>query len=183
MWVVETPEQEKLLRHTIYTMVRPLALRVRFDRVENDIDDIVQIVQMTVFRYANQFRGETQAEYQAWLRQVVYLTVLQLRRKSRFKKRRAVMVEFAPDTHDGPEDHQRSQPPIDRMILTEELDHLSRAMKHLVPADRELIEMHIYEGLSFQSMADKLCKSPSGIRYSYDKACLRLISEFNKNAV
>ena len=181
MWEVNTPEQEKDLRHKIYTMVRPLALRVNFDKIVNDTDDIVQIVEMTIYRFGNQFRGETQAEFQAWLRQIVYLTVLQLRRKSRLKKRRNVTVPVDLDGLNSPEDQEYPQMPIDRLIFNEDVERLRQALTSLAPHENELIRLHVYEGLSFQRMAERLGRSPSGTRYNYDLAIKRLIFEYNKD--
>ena len=135
---------------------------------------------MTIHRFKDVFRGSTRAEYHAWLRQVFYLTVLQLRRNERRKKPRALTV--AVDLYGLSPTDSQDHPilPIDRLILNEELDQLRLALNRLGPDDRELIRLHIYEGLSFQRMADQLHKSQSGIRYNYDRAIRHLISEYNK---
>jgi len=146
----------------------------------NDVDDVVQIVEMTIHRFKDVFRGSTRAEYHAWLRQVVYLTVLQLRRNERRKKPRAQTVAVDLDGLSPTDSQDHPILPIDRLILNEELDQLRLALNRLGPDDRELFRLHIYEGLSFQRVADLLHKSQSGIRYNYDRAIRHLISEYIK---
>ena len=73
--------------------------------------------------------------------------------------------------------------PIEQLVRREELGKVMLAVKHLPPADRELVVLRFLHGNSYEELADQLGSTPHRVRALCSKAVGRLRKELDSNQV
>jgi RNA polymerase sigma-70 factor (ECF subfamily) len=170
--------EELFARHRPY--LRQL-VELRLDpklRTRVDPSDVVQEAHLEAFRRLNAFLRERPMPFRLWLRQIAYDRTLKAWRHHRGTARRAAGREvplpersslvFAKQLLAGGSTPSQS---LDRRELAQ---RLRRAMAQLPPADREVILMRHFEGLSNQEVGCLLGMDPATVSKRHGRAMLRL---------
>lgn len=134
-----------------------------------DSSDIVQQTLLNAFAKRDQFRGSSEAELAAWLREILKHNLADALRDQRRDKRdvrRERSLEDRIDatfsrTHDWLAAAQSS--PSQKAIRQEDLLRLSEALTELPEAQREVIVLHHLQGLKLAEVAAEIGRSESAV--------------------
>ena len=134
-----------------------------------DSSDIVQQTLLNAFAKRDQFRGSSEAELAAWLREILKNNLADAIRDQRRDKRdvrREQSLEGAIDesfsrTHSWLAAVQSS--PSQRAVKQEELLRLAEVMTKLSEAQREAIVLHHLQGLSLAEVAHEMGKTEAAV--------------------
>jgi RNA polymerase sigma-70 factor (ECF subfamily) len=159
---------------TLFRLYSRKAFQVAYRLVgnEQEAEEAVQEVFLTIFQKAKTFRGECQ--FSTWLyRLAVNAALSRLRRQ---KRRKEISYEdFLPQFQkDG---HHRVRPVVDwssqldESSLNEELQHaLRRAFNELKPVDKAVVTLSDVEGFSDQEIAQTLQLTVSAVKTRLHRA-------------
>ncbi|MFO0907529.1 MAG: sigma-70 family RNA polymerase sigma factor [Isosphaeraceae bacterium] len=141
--------------------------------------DIVQDTFLEAHRELPRFRGRSEAELRAWLREILHNNLVNFTRRYGTAKR-DVRREVALNPV-GTESHlyltqlvSDSLTPFHSAIRREQLEALAAAIRNLSDRDRQLIVWHHQEHRSFQEIGDLLGLQPDTIRVAWARAIKRL---------
>jgi RNA polymerase sigma-70 factor (ECF subfamily) len=167
-----------LTRHRPY--LRQL-VRLRLDpqvRARVDPSDVVQEAQMEAVRRLGGYLRRPEIPFRLWLRQITYDRLLMLRRRHIGAARRAVGREVAlPDRSSLALAQQllaSASTPSEQLARRELARRVRQALDRLDDADREVLLMRNFEGLSNQEVARLLHLQPAAASQRYGRALLRL---------
>jgi RNA polymerase sigma-70 factor (ECF subfamily) len=137
-----------------------------------DPSDVVQEALAQAFQDLDQFRGQTEGEWVAWLRQVVTGQAAKMRRHHLAEKRdargdRALPPAGTPDSGHGP---------LTQSLDREQAAHLAAAIEGLPGPMREVILRRVFHQEPFETVAQALGRSPGAARVLWTRA-LRLLRE------
>ncbi len=181
---------EAWLRH--YEPWLKLLARVQMEsrfRAKFDPSDIVQQTMLDAVRAWPQFRGTTEAELAAWLRQILAHTLAhEIRRYAGTQKRDL--------DREVPLDQQLTQTtrrlgdilpapgtsPSQVAVKHEQQVVLARALERLPDDYREVILLRNLEGLSHEEVAKRLGRNPGAVRMLWVRALARLRLEIQQIA-
>ena len=149
-----------------------------------DASDIVQQALMEAVRAFPQFRGHTEAEFAAWLRQILAHALAHEIRRYRGTQKREVQREVPLDkqlTHAS----QRlgdilsagGTSPSQALVRQERQTQLARALERLPEDYREVIVLRNLEELSHEDVAARLGRNPGAVRMLWVRALARLRTE------
>ena len=140
-----------------------------------DTSDIVQEGMMQVFRQFETFRGNTEEEFDAWIKQIAKGHTFNTGRLHRAKMR-DVGNEVA-----GQASVQESQEqsPFEEASKREMLEQLAEAIEKLSDRQQAVLMYHMFEGLSFAKIADIVGCSAATAKRVYDRALEILSGELN----
>jgi RNA polymerase sigma-70 factor (ECF subfamily) len=166
---------------------REYLLRVAREQLQSELapkcapSDIVQETFMQAASAFPQFKGTTDEELRAWLRQIL---INNLRDTARFYRaqRRDHSLEMSPlldaMNSEAPIEFSSAQPsPSEACRATEDEAALRTALARLSEADRQVIELRSLRGLSFVEMGEQLSKSAEAARKQWARAVDRLTRE------
>jgi RNA polymerase sigma-70 factor (ECF subfamily) len=143
-----------------------------------DPSDVVQEAQIEATRRVGAYLARPPMAFRLWLRQIAYDRLIMMRRKHVEAGRRAVTRELPlPDrstVHLGRRLLSDVSSPSQHMIRGELARRVRQAMSELSEADREILLMRNFEGLSNQEAAQVLEIEPSAANKRYGRALLRL---------
>lgn len=169
MNLLTTNYEELLERHRAYLMLlaRARILPVNGRRV--DASDIVQQTLMDAFSKREQFRGSSEAELTAWLREILKNNLLDELRHEQCEKRDIRREKLLGEIID--ESMTRADvwlaavqsSPSQRVSKEEDLLRLSEAMELLPVAQREAIVLHHLQGLKLAEVAKQLGRSEPAV--------------------
>jgi RNA polymerase sigma-70 factor (ECF subfamily) len=167
-----------LERHRDYVR-RLVALRLDPQlRARVDPSDVVQEAQMEAVRRLDGYLADAPMPFRLWLRQIAQDRLLMLRRHHRGARRRAVTREAAwPDESSLALAQQllaAGTSPSARLAASELAHRVQRAVAQLPEADREIVLLRNFEGLSNQEVAHLLGLQPATASQRYGRALLRL---------
>jgi RNA polymerase sigma-70 factor (ECF subfamily) len=147
-----------------------------------DPSDIVQQSLMEAWRSAAAFRGSTEAERTAWLRQIVSHVLAHEIRRYRGTLKRDVGREFSIEKSLALSSRKLSAAlaseltsPSQQVAKREQLVHLADKLEEM-PADyREVILLRNIEGLSHAQVAERMGRKEGAVRMLWVRAlkCLR----------
>ena len=146
--------------------------RVQLDRrlqAKVDPSDIVQQSLLQAHQAREQFRGATDAERAAWLRQILSRTLAHALRDFQREKRdvaREVSLSQAMDASSARLERwlQADQShPDQRAERNERMLLVSDALERLPPDQRDAIILRYWQGLPLQDIGDELHRSPRAI--------------------
>ncbi len=147
-------------------------------RARVDPSDVVQEAQMEAVRRLDGYLDEAPLPFRLWLRQIALDRLLMLRRHHRGARRRAVTREAPwPDESSLAFARQllASGPaPNARLEASELAQRVRQAVAALPEADREIVLLRSFEGLSNQEVAQLLAIQPATASQRYGRALLRL---------
>jgi RNA polymerase sigma-70 factor (ECF subfamily) len=120
-----------------------------------DASDLVQETFLKAHRHFSQFRGETEVELLAWLREILRLTLVNLvrhywgtkQRDIRLERQLAAELENSSHTLDRAL-FSRQKSPSESVVRREQAVRLADALERLPPAYREVIILRHLEGLA-----------------------------------
>lgn len=134
-----------------------------------DASDLVQQTMLDAHRKQDQFRGTTDAEWLAWLRQILANNLADaVRGLERFKRdatRDVALVAQVDDSFsrvDGWLAAVQSSP-SQKVQRSEELVILAGALGELPEPQREAIVLHHLQGLSLAEVAQELDRTPAAV--------------------
>ncbi len=147
-------------------------------RARIDPSDVVQEAQMEAVRRLDGYLGDAPMPFRLWLRQIAQDRLLMLRRHHRGARRRAVTCEAAlPDDSSLAFARQLlagGTSPSARLAASELAQRVQQAVAQLPEADREIVLLRNFEGLSNKEVAQLLNIQPATASQRYGRALLRL---------
>jgi RNA polymerase sigma-70 factor (ECF subfamily) len=147
-------------------------------RTRVDASDVVQETQMEAFRRLPDYLRRRPMPFYLWLRKTAHERLLMLRRKHVGVLRRSVRRELPlPDESSLLLARQFTSPtptPSQQLSQRELAAQVRRAVGQLGEADREILLMRHFEGLSYQEIACVLKIEPAAARQRNGRALLRL---------
>lgn len=170
----------------MYRNYLSLLARVQVDtdlRAKADASDVVQETLMQATRDFNQFRGETEAEFVAWLRQIMANTGAAMVRKYKSTKRRDVRREQSIEQQLnrtsmalGGLIAARDPAPSRIASRKEEVVVLADALAQLPDDYREVLVLHHLEGLALAEIARRMGRSVDAAKGLRTRAFMKLRS-------
>jgi len=151
------------------------------------VSDIVQQTMLAAFRDFPQFRGTTEAELSAWLRQILAHAMAHEIRRYRGTAKRDIDRERSIDQQltqsaqrlrdvlvaDGTSPSQRAERNENDLLLSQVLDRL--------PEDyREVIILRNLQGLSYEEIAERMERNAGAVRMLWVRALARLREEIGE---
>ena len=172
---------DELLAHHRPYLRQMVALRLDANlRRRIDPSDVVQEAQLEAARRMDGYLAEPPMAFRLWLRQITYDRLLMLRRKHSQAARRSVRREAPLPEQSSVQLAQRlladGSTPSEHAVQHELSRRVQQAITQLADADREIILMRNFEGLSNQDVADVLDLDPATASKRYGRALLRLRS-------
>jgi RNA polymerase sigma-70 factor (ECF subfamily) len=178
----EAPSLGQLLEH--YRAYLSLLARVQIGRrLQGKVDasDLVQEAFLGAHRDFPQFRGTTEPELRAWLRQILASLLANLVRHYQGTKRRDIRLE----RQLGVELDQSSQAlarglvaeqstPSQQAVRKEQAVVLAEALTRLPEDWRELLILRHLEGLTFHEVAERMGKSVDSLKKLWPRALASL---------
>jgi RNA polymerase sigma-70 factor (ECF subfamily) len=156
-------------------------VRLRLDprlRARVDPSDVVQEAQLEAARRLDTYLRRPEMPFRLWLRQITYDRLLMLRRRHIGAARRAMWREVAlPDRSSlalGQQLLASESTPSEQLARRELGRRVRQALDQLTEADREVLLMRNFEGLSNQEVARLLNLQPATASQRYGRALLRL---------
>jgi RNA polymerase sigma-70 factor, ECF subfamily len=154
-------------------------------RGKADASDVVQDAFLGAHRDFGQFRGESEGEFLAWLRQVLASVLANFVRRYQGTKRRAVRLE-----RELAAELEQSSQALDKALIApyhspsgqaerrEQAVLLAEALDRLSVDDRELLMMRHLEGLSFPEVAQRMGCTLDSAKKRWPRALVRLRQAF-----
>ena len=146
--------------------------RLQFDprlRTKLDPSDVVQQTMLQAHRALEEFRGTTDAELAAWLRQILARNLQHVQRDYGRKRRdvgREQSLEAAVEQSSVRIDAwlaaDQSHPSA-RAVQKEDALHLASALESLPDTQRQAVELHYLSGKSLKQIAEHMDKSVTAV--------------------
>ncbi|QEH32646.1 RNA polymerase sigma factor CnrH [Aquisphaera giovannonii] len=162
------------LRRAVARRLDP-ALRGRIDP-----SDVVQEAHIEALERLPEFVARRPMPLRNWLLRTALQKLLKLRHHA-LAGRRDVARESRLAVGDGPGPGDDTVPipsagpsPSQEVATRERAARLGRALGELQPADRSILELRTYQGLSFAEVADRLGIEPAAARKRFGRALLRM---------
>lgn len=134
-----------------------------------EASDVVQMALLQAVRAAGQFRGSTDAELAAWLRQILIRTLLNALRDQRRDCRdagRELSLEQSIEASSARLEGWLADPassPSERADRNEQVLRLAAALEDLAQSQREAVIRHHLQGRPLDDVAQELGRSPSAV--------------------
>jgi RNA polymerase sigma-70 factor (ECF subfamily) len=143
-----------------------------------DPSDVVQDAQLEATRRVSAYLDQPVLPFRLWLRRLAHDQVLMLHRAHLGAARRAVQREVALPERSSLLLAQQlvaaGSTPSEKAARQELARRVSQAVGRLSEADREVLLMRTFEGLSFEEVACVLGIDPAAARKRHGRAILRL---------
>lgn len=158
-------------------------------RGKADASDVVQDAFLGVHRDFGQFRGESEREFLAWLRQVLASVLANFIRHYQGTKRRDMRLE-----RQLAEELEESSQALERALVAphsgpdrqaerrEQAVLLAEALNQLGDDDRELLVLRHLEGLTFPEVAKRMGRTLDSVNKRWPRALVRLRQAFEGDA-
>jgi RNA polymerase sigma-70 factor (ECF subfamily) len=147
-------------------------------RARVDPSDVVQEAQLEAVRRLGGYLREPPLPFRLWLRQIAFDRLLMLHRRHVGAACRSVRRDVAlPDRSSLALAQQLLAPgstPSEQLTRGELARRVRQALERLAEADREVLLMRNFEGLSNQEVAQVLRINPAAASQRYGRALLRL---------
>jgi len=145
-------------------------------RAKVGASDLVQDTMVEAQRDFGQFAGRTQAEFIAWLRQILRSNVLNARRQYlHTKKRRGDVPLVAHDSHaPAYELVDPSATPQAKAVAREQDELVDALIARLSPEHQEVVRLRHAEGLSFVEIGERMNRSADAVRKLWARALDRM---------
>jgi RNA polymerase sigma-70 factor (ECF subfamily) len=143
-----------------------------------DPSDVVQEAQIEAVRRFDAYLEQGSIPFRLWLRQLAYDRLLMMRRRHVKAARRAVGQEVALPEQSSLLLAQQllasGSTPSQQLEQQEQAHRVRQAVAQLPEADREVLLMRTFEGLSFAEVGYLLALDPATARKRHGRALLRL---------
>lgn len=148
--------------------------------------DIVQEALLRAHRHFGQFRGQTEPELMAWLREILVNSLaryveLHVRAAKR-DVRREVSLDGVPGGVTSAEQMRSAdnRAPSADILASEGADRLAQLLAQLPEHYREVLVLRNIQGLSFEEIAARLDRSPGATRMLWLRAIEKLRAVYRK---
>jgi RNA polymerase sigma-70 factor (ECF subfamily) len=168
----------------LFARHRPLLhelVRLRMDprlRPRVDPSDVIQEAQLEAARRLDSYLERPALPFRLWLRQITCDRLIMLRRRHADAERRALDREIPlPEGSSLALAHElwaSGSSPSQRLSRREVIRRVGQALTKLPDADRELLMMRNFEGLSYADISHVLGIDSAAARKRYGRALLRL---------
>lgn len=134
-----------------------------------EASDVVQMTLLQAVRAADQFRGSTDAELAAWLRQILSRTLLNALRDQHRDRRDAARersLEAAVEASSARLEAwlaDGASSPSERAVRNEQVLWLAAALEELPEAQREAVVRHHLQGQPLDAVAEELDRTPAAV--------------------
>jgi RNA polymerase sigma-70 factor (ECF subfamily) len=153
----------------------------RLDRKLNsrvDASDVVQEAQLEAFRRLDGYLTQPPGPFHLWLRRIAFDRLLMLHRRHRRAEKRTVDREIPLSEREvspaGQPFASDDSTPSQHAVRVELTERIRDALQHLAPADREILQLRIDQGLSNQEVAQRLGVPTNAATKRYGRALIRL---------
>ena len=150
-------------------------------RAKVDASDIVQQTMLEAYRDFHKFRGSTEAEWLAWLRQILHHNAANFIRHYRGTAKRQAHREIAfaqpgEDTRarGAPEPADGCESPSQQLLRKEREWQVAEALAQLTPDHREVILLRNLERLPFDDVAERMGRSRPAVQMLWMRAIQKL---------
>lgn len=140
------------------------------------VSDIVQQSMVNVVRGFDDFRGDSEGEFKAWLKAVLRNEIHRIRRDYGREKRdvsREKPLDFSKNGIKGSLTSPESSP-VSKVINHERLFRMREAIKQLSPDDAKVVRLRSLERLSFKEIAPQLNRSVDATTKLWYRAIIKL---------
>ncbi|MEZ6044633.1 MAG: sigma-70 family RNA polymerase sigma factor [Planctomycetaceae bacterium] len=151
---------------------------------KNDASDIVQESMLDACRGLRQFQGDTEAEWLAWLKQIVAHNLQDQVRHFKGAAKRDVNLErswnYSPNGNSGVVERAPGADdprPSQIMMQSEREQQLARAISLLSEDYREVIRLRNLQRLSFNEVAEQMGRTRSATQMLWTRAMVKLTEE------
>ncbi len=159
-----------------------LLVRVQIGRLlrgKMDPSDVVQEAFLEAHRSFGRFRGTTEAELLAWLRQILASRLADTIRHYNAKRRdvrieRQLAEELKRSSEAASALAQLGSSPSKHAVRQEEAARLAAVLEELPPGYREVILLRQVEGLSFAQVAERMGRSVDSVKKLWVRGLRRL---------
>ena len=145
--------------------------------------DLVQQSMLAIQGNLEQFRGATQSEFQAWIRQILANDIRDAQRKYRGAKQRTVAREHRLDdsklAHPAIPDNQLT--PATDARTKEEAELLRRAMSQLPENYQRVLQLRNWDEMKFENIGQELGCSADAARKLWFRAVQKLETELRQS--
>jgi RNA polymerase sigma-70 factor (ECF subfamily) len=133
-----------------------------------DASDIVQRTVLEAYSAFEQFQGSSEAEFSAWLKQILRRNVTNLVRDNRAAKRDVRREQYLDAAEDSVsvtwmQPAGRGTTPSMHVIKAEAAVNLAQAIDELPDGQRVAVRMRHLEGRSIEEIAEVMEKSPAAV--------------------
>ncbi|MBI5820657.1 MAG: sigma-70 family RNA polymerase sigma factor [Verrucomicrobia bacterium] len=156
-------------------------------RAKADASDIVQETLVEANRDLRQFRGTTEAEWLAWLRQILSRNAADFVRRYRGTEKRQQRLEVPlapPPGHSslaaGLEPRDNGETPTQEIMRLEREIQVADAIMRLEPDHQEIIVLRNLERLPFEEVAQRMNRSRPAAQMLWMRAVRRLQEELKR---
>ena len=145
-----------------------------------DASDVVQEAFLRAMRYFGQFRGTSESELLAWLRQILASCVINLARQFQGTQQRQIELERELQRELDDASQMLDKRLIVHSTPSQALAHrergvlLANALAGLPPDYREAVVLRHLEGLSFPEIAKRMDRSTDSVKKLWARALARL---------
>ena len=150
-------------------------------RAKVDASDIVQQTMLEAYRDFHKFRGTTEAEWLAWLRQILSHNAANFIRHYRGTAKRQAHREVAlrqpgddSQTPRAPDPADRGESPSQQLLRKERDWQIAEALAQLTPDHREVILLRNLQRLSFDEVAERMGRSRPAAQMLWMRAIHKL---------
>lgn len=140
-----------------------------------DTSDIVQEGMMQMVQQFDSFRGNTEAEFDAWIKKIAKGHTLNVSRFHRAKKRDVTSEVTDQAGVLGSSD----QSPPEEASRREMLERLAQAIQKLDDREQTVVMYHMFEELSFAKIGESVGASAATAKRVYDRAIEKLSRELD----
>ncbi|OHE77074.1 MAG: hypothetical protein A2107_14385 [Verrucomicrobia bacterium GWF2_62_7] len=159
-------------------------------RAKADASDLVQETLVEANRDLPQFRGTTEAEWLAWLRQILSRNAADFVRRYRGtdKRQQRLEVPLAPlPDHSslaaGLEPRDTGETPTQQIMRLEREIQIADAITRLEPDYQEIIILRNLERLPFEEVAQRMSRSRPAAQMLWMRAVKKLQEEMSRTGV
>lgn len=162
---------------------RDYLLRVANDELSSHLavkvapSDLVQETCLQATKDFCQFKGATEPELRAWLRQILVNNLLDLQRRYYGTQKRGAAneISFFANSNERPVDVASVGPsPSSILASEEEMDSLEQSIAKLPEDYRQVVQMRNFDGCSFEEIGSKLGRSAEAVRKVWVRAVQKL---------
>ncbi len=137
--------------------------------------DVVQQSMLDAAANLEQFRGESENEFRAWLRQILCNDLRDVRRKNkRSARRRADREQSVDDSQGRTVLYDNQTTPGTNALLREQAAALHDAMREMPEHYRQVIQLRNWEGHSFDKIGAQVGVSADAARKLWYRAIIHL---------
>jgi RNA polymerase sigma-70 factor (ECF subfamily) len=150
-------------------------------RAKVDASDIVQQTMLEAYRDFTKFRGTTEAEWLAWLRQILAHNAANFIRHYRGTAKRQAHREVAlrqpgddSSAKGAPDPADAGESPSQHLLRKEREWQVAEALAELAPDHREVILLRNLERLAFEEVAQRMGRSRPAVQMLWMRAIQKL---------